>query len=293
MNPANWKLQGQYADYSGHRIFYQDIQTTDTAGQDCLLLIHGFPTSGYDWWKIVPDLDNRFRLIIPDMLGFGFSDKPQNENYTIGMQADILEWLLARLNISKVHVLSHNYGDTVAQELLARSNEQDLSFDIRSVCLLNGGLFPESYRPRLIQKLLLSPLGPIVARLSSKRRLHKTFNRIFGKETLPTDSEIDMFWELMTYNDGKAVIYKTIGYMKERKVHAERWVSALQDTKLPIRLIDGLHDPISGRGLVTRYRQLIVKPDVVELPDIGHYPQFEAPNKVVTHFLNFIDELPT
>ena len=62
--------------------------------------------------------------IAADFLGFGFSDKPRNYPYSILDQADLLEALLREKGITHVHIISHDYGDTVAQELLARFQER-------------------------------------------------------------------------------------------------------------------------------------------------------------------------
>ena len=55
-----------------------------------------------------------------DFLGFGFSDKPENHTYTISEQAIVVEALLLNLGVKSCHILSHDYGDTVALEILAR-----------------------------------------------------------------------------------------------------------------------------------------------------------------------------
>jgi pimeloyl-ACP methyl ester carboxylesterase len=78
---------------------------------------------------------------------------------------------------------------------------------------------------------------------------------------------------------------KLIHYIPERSQYRERWVGALQNTTIPVRFICGLEDPISGRHMAERYRELVKKPDVVELEGVGHYPQLEAPDLVLTHFL--------
>ena len=57
------------------------------------------------------------------MIGFGWSDKPRNYAYSIMDQADLHEGLLSDLGVRKALVLAHDYGDTVAQELLARDLE--------------------------------------------------------------------------------------------------------------------------------------------------------------------------
>ena len=81
--------------------------------------------------------------------------------------------------------------------------------------------------------------------------------------------------------------------MEERRRHRERWVGALQTTVVPLRVIDGLEDPVSGAHMVARYRELVPHPDVVELDGIGHYPQVEDPQGVVRAFLAFHDRLGT
>jgi pimeloyl-ACP methyl ester carboxylesterase len=83
------------------------------------------------------------------------------------------------------------------------------------------------------------------------------------------------------------VLPKLIGYLRERRVHRDRWVGALvaAAAATPLRFIDGLVDPISGADMVARYRELVPRPDVVELPGVGHYPQLEAPGDVVTAIL--------
>jgi len=88
-----------------------------------LLLIHGFPTSSWDFSPIWQALTTHFNVIAPDLLGFGFSAKPVAYDYSILDQADLCEALLTRLGVNRFHILAHNYGDSVAQELLARAHD--------------------------------------------------------------------------------------------------------------------------------------------------------------------------
>ena len=140
-----WKSTGQYFTYKErYPIFYQ------TAGSGAqLLLLHGFPTASWDWHKLWPDLSKRFRLIAPDFIGFGYSAKPRSYHYSILDQADIVEQLLENLDVNQVHVLAHDYGDTVLQELLARFNDRSTQktkgLTLESIVLLKCGLFPETH----------------------------------------------------------------------------------------------------------------------------------------------------
>jgi pimeloyl-ACP methyl ester carboxylesterase len=125
------------------------------------------------------------------MIGFGFSAKPPTYPYSIRDQATIYETLLRELGVDFIHVLAHDYGDSVAQELLARYEERRQAsaagIKIESVCFLNGGLFPEAHRARLIQKLLLSPVGSLLSRLSSERRFRRSFAAVFGPNNRAAD----------------------------------------------------------------------------------------------------------
>ena len=82
-------------------------------------------------------------------------------------------------------------------------------------------------------------------------------------------------------------MHRLIRYMPERRVQRERWLTAMQRGEVPLRLIDGGVDPISGAHMLARYRELVPNPDCVLLENIGHYPQTEAPDAVLRHYLEF------
>ncbi|HWS28329.1 MAG TPA: alpha/beta fold hydrolase, partial [Xanthomonadales bacterium] len=175
------------------------------------------------------------------------------------------------------------------QELLARQIDGSCAWTLQQLCLLNGGLIPECHRPRLIQKLLASPIGPLVARLTRYPRFAAAMRKIC-KQPLD-DAELGAMWSLIEHKDGRRVMPQLIGYMAERRRHRERWVGALQRAPLPLRLIDGIEDPISGAHLVRGYRGLVADADVVELAGVGHYPQLEAPEDVARAFVEFAARL--
>ncbi|GAB5551160.1 MAG: alpha/beta hydrolase [Saprospiraceae bacterium] len=282
---TQWHQQGAYFKYRKHTIFYQEIPSE----KPLLVLLHGFPTASWDWWKIWPALSQHFHLLAPDFIGFGFSDKPRNYQYSLVDQTDLVQELLSQKKINEYHILAHDYGVSVAQELLARQLEaKNTSKDsIQSVCFLNGGLFPAAHQPRPIQKALISPIGFLLTPFLSRAMLAKNFAQIFGPETQASDQEIDEFFSLIQEKGGKYIFHKLIRYMADRKQFADRWKSALLKSKMPMRLINGPEDPVSGRHLAEHYQKIIPKADVVLLDKIGHYPQTEAPELVIKHFLAF------
>lgn len=283
LSSDDWERGGAWRVINGQRIFVRD--GGDAASAHTLLLLHGFPTSSWDWAALWPTLCSTHRVIAFDFLGFGRSDKPASCPYTIGHQADIAEALLAALGVHEVSLLAHDFGDTVAQELLARQLDGSGKIGLRRVVLLNGGLFPETHRPVLLQKLLIGPLGPLVARLSNYRGFARNLRRICVRPW--REDELRGHWDLLVRANGTRVLPTLIRYMDERRRHRARWVGALQKTTVPVRVIDGLDDPISGAHMLARYRELVPKADTIGLPGVGHYPQVEAPDEVLAAIGDF------
>lgn len=288
--PRQWKAMGSTIRLQGHSIFVVDSGShSDQSQLPCIILLHGYPTSSWDWEALWPMLITNFRLIALDLLGFGFSDKPYPYHYRIHEQADIVEALVDKLDLTQYHVLAHDYGDTVAQELLARQNERETPQWL-SLCMLNGGLFPETHRARPVQKLLASPIGSFVTRHMGKESIHKSMSKIFGPNSQPNDELIEGYWEVINFNNGRRTLHKLIDYMKQRRQNRERWVGALEQNRIPIGLINGSADPVSGAHMVARYKEAVGAPlMIISLADIGHYPQWEAPHQVHKAYLQFLD----
>jgi pimeloyl-ACP methyl ester carboxylesterase len=288
---AAWREDGAHFDYLGHEVFHR----VGGSGEP-LLLIHGYPFGSWDWHRVWDRLTERFRVIAPDMLGLGFSAKPTRYRYTVARHADMHEALLAHLGIGACHVLAHDLGDSVAQELLARQESKLAPVGkvaIRSLALLNGGLFHEAYQPRLIQRLLsTTPLGTLASRaprlLLGDRVLERTLAELFGPDTAPTPRELRQFVELLDWNDGRRVTHQVGRFILDRELQRDRWVDAMRRTPIPMRLIDGPADPNSGRHMAERYAELVPHADVVMLDDrIGHWPQLEDPQGVLAALEEF------
>ena len=272
----SWKQVGRYFDYQGNKVFYVD----EGVGKP-IVLLHGYPTAGYDWVHIWNGLKDNNRLIAPDFIGFGFSDKPKNLNYSIHLQTNMVEALLAYLGVNEFHLVVHDYAVSVAQELISRQIDKTAGYKIHSVCLLNGGLIPKLHRPVLMQKLLLSPIGPLLGMLFNEQRFAKSFGQVFAPDKKPDAKAMHEFWELIKFNNGQAIIHKLLHYIADRRANQSRWVNAIVNPPMPVRLINGSLDPVSGKHLADGYRAIVKNPAIVELPTTGHYPQVESPAEVL------------
>jgi pimeloyl-ACP methyl ester carboxylesterase len=286
VDAGEWKQAGRRFYHRGYPVFYRE----EGEGRETIVFLHGFPTASWDWHRLWPVFRGRYRLVTLDFLGFGFSAKPRDYHYSLLDQAELLATLLAALGVASAHLLAHDYGAAVAQELLARqeAGQAGSTCRLRSVCWLNGGLFPQLYRATPAQRLLLSPAGPLLGRLLSERRFAAELRGLFAPDTGPDDEDIASFWALLSTEDGGRVIHRLLHYIAESRLHADRWLQAMQGTRVPLRLINGSLDPLAGEPMAERYCALIPEPDVVRLHTIGHYPHMEAPMMVAQEYIRFL-----
>jgi pimeloyl-ACP methyl ester carboxylesterase len=279
-----WKSKGNFFLFGEKPIFYIDTQV----GLETIVLLHGYPSSSHDFHKILPRISAKYRVITLDFLGYGFSDKPSPYDYTVQEQASIVESLMHRSSVSHIHIVAHDYGVTVAQELLARFNEKSTDLVILSTFLLNGGMFPESHRPILVQRLLLNPfVGPIVSYFTNFYVFKLSTLKSFGSYQ-PTNEELLDIYTSLTISGGKENLHLLQRYILERIEHRNRWVSALVESKKPILFLCGPSDPISGRHMGEKFHELVPNQELIYLEEgVGHWPQIEAPDQVFEEFKRF------
>jgi pimeloyl-ACP methyl ester carboxylesterase len=101
-----------------------------------------------------------------------------------------------------------------------------------------------------------------------------------------------VFWQLTNEKNGKHIFHNLMTYMRDRKEHRERWVSVLQQLTIPLALINGAVDPVSGAHMVARCKDLNCRLGYLGvLANIGHYPQMEDSDGVVRHYLDFMEAI--
>lgn len=286
----DWKNKGQYFNFQEHKIFY--IQ--HGVGEN-LLILHGYPYSSFEWKDCIEILSKQFKITVLDLLGMGFSDKPKNHRYHYEEHCAIVNSLLKKLNIPQAHLLTHDMGVSVAQELLARDSKGENDFKILSCAFSNGGLFMDVYKPRFIQRVLSQTpdfIGRFISKKLSKAAVNKSVKSVYGKNTQPSDAFLDLQWAILDYNDGKSITYLIGRQVFDKYNYQDRWITAMQKTTIPICYICGADDPNSGRHMAKRYEELIPNPIVYYLENgIGHWPMLENQDAFLKAYNQFLKRL--
>jgi pimeloyl-ACP methyl ester carboxylesterase len=246
-----------------------------------MTLLHGFPSSSHDWAKVAPALAQRHALLMCDFLGFGASEKPFEHEYSLHEQADLVEALWAHERVQATVLVAHDYAVSVTQELLARRSEGRLAVDVQAVHLLNGGLYPDVHRRQPAQTALLDPEhGPRIGELMNEELFVGGVAPTFADGYDAAEDSAQM-WRAMHRDDGQRIGHLLIRYMTDRERHEQRWVSALEQTDVPLSFIWGMLDPVSGAHMAQRIAQRLPAAPRLELADVAHWPQLEAPGRVL------------
>ncbi len=281
----SWRERGRYLETPDGRIFAIDIPGGSAPVP--VLVLHGFPTSSWDFAATIEKLAARRRVVAFDFIGMGLSDKPASHGYSLFEQADIAIHVAREHGLTRVHLWAHDMGTSVATELLARRERGLLPFELTSFVLMNGSVHIELAHLTVGQKVLKSPLGPLFARLNSRTTFKAQMRRIFARP--PADEELDGMWELVARDDGAARLASIIRYTEERARFRRRWIGALERCDLPALIAWGRRDPVAVMAIAEKLAGEIPGAKLEVWDDLGHYPQVEDPARVADTVGRFFD----
>jgi pimeloyl-ACP methyl ester carboxylesterase len=289
---TEWEARGQRIPVNGLEVFVVDAPPTGPESGDPLLILHGYPTCSFDWRSVIePVRAAGRRVVLFDYLGFGLSDKP-DIRYSIRGYADTTEAVAAFAGLEQVVLVTHDLGDSVGGELLARSMEDALDFDITNRIITNGSIYLDLAQLTAGQEMLLAAedarvdlaaLG-IDPAVGFKGGVAGTF------AVPPSEEELEAQWELVSYQDGHQLLARTIRYIEDRRAEERRFTGAIEEHDAPLHIIWGKLDPVARYPMATRLHEL--RPDfpLVTLDEIGHYPMVEAPVHFSAAMLAALDD---
>ena len=266
----------------GVHVFYREAGPADAP---VVLLLHGFPTSSFDYAAVLNPLRQGRRVLLLDGLGYGLSSKP-DLHYTMALQADLVAAFVAELALTRLALLTHDMGDTVGGELLARRADGTWAVDITRRVVTNGSIYIEQAHLTNGQQFLLSlpdeklpPDAPVTA-ATLTRSLRETFS---PQAPLASDDSADDILpatvEQIMREDGHLVLPRLIRYIEERRSNEARFTGAIESDPSPLHIVWGVDDPIAVPSMVDTLRAARPDATVDLLEGVGHYPMVEAPTR--------------
>ena len=282
----DWVPSQPLRDGNGLSIFHAEFGDPDAP---LLALVHGFPTSSIDWFDIVGHLAADYRVVVLDLPGFGFSDKPKGERYTLSRDAELVGYYLTEvLGARSGAVVAHDRGDSVALSFANRCADGQTDFEVTDLVLSNGNIFlPLSSLNALQHKLLDPNTGPATAAALTPQILAAGMGQsTFTPARDPANPEIVALADTFAYNDGVAVMPDTIQYLVERSANERGWLDDLAANPVKTTLIWGLQDTIAPLRVAAYVWNTYLSTKAGDnefwlLPRANHYPQNDQPAEFV------------
>ena len=274
---AQWHARGTVRTVGGHDVFVIDEPAVRPEA-DPVLVLHGFPTSSYDWHHAFDVLRARRRVVLVDYPGYGLSAKPDRP-YSLFGQADVVEECVNSLGLSDVALVTHDVGDSIGGELLARDVDGTLGFHVTQRVLTNGSIYMDLVQLSRGQQALLALPD---AALPPESRLNVDgieagLAATFAAESAVDPDELRAMADLVARADGDRMLPRLIRYIEERRVHERRWTGAIESHPAPLHVIWGDRDPIAVWPMAERLAQARPGTRIERLDGVGHYPMVEAP----------------
>jgi pimeloyl-ACP methyl ester carboxylesterase len=279
-----WADSGRFVEVGAHRLF-----VVERGQGPALVLVHGFPTSSYDYREMIERLARHFRCIAFDFPGYGLSDKPVAYSYSLFQQADALEGLLGALRVERARVVCHDMGTSVLCELLARQDEGRLGFALQHVTFTNGSMLQWLADITPFQKLLASnetlQQGIELCAVIADSMVHGLRGLTRRPGAITADDE-QVIRELLVHEQGHLRLPALAGYMRERYLHKERWIGALTRNGARAAIVWAMEDPIATLAMGRALHALLPAAPYTELDGVGHFVIFEDAERVAAAVLS-------
>ena len=291
---GTWPYAPNFFEGNGFRQHYIDVHANDAKTDDIIVCLHGEPTWGYLYRNFIPRLSRLGRVIVPDHMGFGKSETPQDRDYSTRDHSDNLERLLLDLDVHNVTLVLQDWGGQIGSVFALRHPDR-----IKCLCICNGSVpwasapvdpprrhkwldwsKSDQYEP------VLSNLGAtvlsVMQRIGMERldRVDETWLRAYASPFPTPESCRGALQFPRNISDAKT-------YEFYEELSEKHDIAALQ--AIPAMCVVGEEERTMPAELrAFGFRSLWPNGPVVMLPGVGHFLQEDAPEIVLSLVEQFI-----
>ena len=283
-SPAD-RFEGSRHVIDGVGVFCVDTAPTEN-DRPTVVAVHGIPESSVAWRDVATSVGDRARMVIPDLPGFGCSDKPENYDYSLARQSRLLEALLEKVvPTGPIHLAVHDIGGPVGLMWALRNPER-----LASLLILNTTLFLELFRPPLPALISLIPvLGPraVAAKLSREDDFKRAFLRPCARPIDP--ATLDELYDPYRQSDTCRAAALTWAAYRRGLGAVVRARKALPAITAPTTVLFGARDPYCTPASARAFASRIPNARLRLLDDVGHFTPTEAPAEVAGELKSLLD----
>jgi len=261
-------VQENFLKINGNKIRYLESGNSD----ETLVLIHGLGASADRWDQVMPIFAEKFHVVIPDLIGFGFSDKPLAD-YTIDFFSNFLGDFLKTVNISRTHLIGSSLGGQIAAEFTA-SNPKAVE---KLILVSPSGMMKQS-TPAL-DAYIMAALYP------NEQSAKNAFEMMEGSGESIDSRIVNGFVERMLLPNAKLAFMSTILGLKNAEIITKKLPSISSQTML----IWGTDDPVIPIQHADDFVSSIKDCRFVPMDGCGHTPYVQKPQLFSEKVLDFLN----
>jgi pimeloyl-ACP methyl ester carboxylesterase len=274
-SPAD-AFEGTRHVIDGLSVFCVDTAPAANA-RPTVVAVHGIPESSLAWRDVAAAVGDSARMVIPDLPGFGRSDKPATYDYSLARQSRLLEALLERVvPDAPIHLAVHDIGGPVGLMWAIRNPDR-----LASLLILNTTLFLELFRPPLAALMSLVPvIGPraVAAMLSRESDFKRGFLRPCARPIDPVT--LDELYDPYRQSDACRAAALTWAAYRRGLGAVIRARRELPRIAAPTTVLFGAQDPYCTPASARAFASRISNARLRLLDDVGHFTPTEAPTEV-------------
>jgi pimeloyl-ACP methyl ester carboxylesterase len=269
--------------YQGARIHFKDLGK----GQ-AIVFIHGFGSSMDTWQSLAENLGNDFHLVLMDLKGHGYSDRPRDSHYSPQDQADIVVGLMEHLKLANVVLVGHSLGSGVAL-LAALKDLYRPSRLVSGLVLIGATAYPEQLRLRM-RWFGVPVIGWLATRLTSASfRTRMCLRGAFYDGAKVTDSLVELYARYQRLPGTSYALIRTAAQSIPPNMDSIR--QEYKKLQIPVVNILGERDRVISRSSAEGLCQLLSRCTLVMVEGAGHLPHEERPEEMVHLIKKFISSL--
>ena len=262
----------------------------DTGTGEPVVMLHGYPQSHYCWRHQIAEFMDFSRLIVPDLLGWGASDRPLDTDYQYESEVGRLILFIEGLGLDRVHLVAHDYGGYLALGMAKRKPEL-----LKSLVILNSrahGIFKWRWKWLFILTLRWLSQIPVFGKLVKwlpVRPFHKfILRREFRLGLFDAHAEESYFGHFDPGSIGNEWLFQFFAPGKGYSFVPDRALLKGHSEELPTLVIWGTLDRFLSTNIAEELSSHLPNCQLKLLPNAGHYVMEEAPNEVSAALREFL-----
>jgi haloalkane dehalogenase len=280
INPAEYPFQPHFLSLDAGRMHYVDEGQGET-----IVMVHGTPTWSFLYRNLIKTLSSNYRVIAPDHIGFGLSEKPEHWSYLPQEHARNLNSLIEQLDLKDITLVVHDFGGPIGLSYAIEHPE-----NVKQIVILNtflwslkgdrqfelpGKIFNNPIGRFAYKRLNFSPKVMIRSAWGDKKKLTKEIHRHYI-QALPTPSDRQGTWVFLQQLIGSSDWYRSL------------WERRDNIRSKPALILWGMKDIAFKQKELERWKSLFPEAQVVCFPEAGHFLQEEEGESIASVMENFL-----